>query len=123
MKVVLAQVLKIAMLAVLSNHTYQFGGEIRLQRDDGPIGLELVGAMARVTMIWWDKKFLYLAATNDVTLYFYMRYVDDQNTAGKPLEAGRRWEVGPWASGLGGKRSTGRTGCRWTWKLQRTSGQ
>ena len=59
--------------------------------------------MARVTMIWWDKRFLSHAAANDVTLCFYMRYVDDQNTAGKPLEAGRRWEVGPWASGLGGR--------------------
>ena len=91
------------MLAVLSNHTYQFGGETRLQKDGGPIGLELAGSMARVTMIWWDRQFLTLASVNNVCLYFYMRYVDDENMAGEPLEAGTRWEVGPWASGLGGR--------------------
>ena len=55
-KVMLAQVIKVAMLAVLQNHTYQFkNNEARLQSDGGPIGLELAGAMARVVMIWWDQ--------------------------------------------------------------------
>ena len=46
-KMVLAQVLKIAIQAVLKNHTYQFGGEVRLQEEGGPIVLELAGALAR----------------------------------------------------------------------------
>ena len=103
-KVMLAQVIKVAMLAVLQNHTYQFkNNEARLQSDGGPIGLELAGAMARVVMIWWDKRFLQLAALNNVELYLYKRYIDDENMAAKPLPPGTRWMEGPWLTGFGGK--------------------
>ena len=103
-KIMLAQVLKIAMLAVLNNHTYQFeNNEVRLQKDGSPIGLEMAGAMARVVMIWWDKQFLRLASKNHIALHLYMRYIDDQNMAVKPLAPGTRWVVGPWAGGLEGR--------------------
>ena len=102
-KILLSQVLKISIQAVLSNHTYQFGGQIKIQTDGSPIGLELAGALARVVMIWWDQEFLRLAAENDINLYFYKRFVDDANMAGKPLPPGTRWEVGPWAGGMGGR--------------------
>ena len=102
-KTMLAQVIRVAMLAVLKNHTYQFNKEARRQNDGGPIGLEMAGAMARVVMIWWDKKFLSLAIRNNIILYLYLRYIDDQNMALKPLAPGTRWTVGPWADGLGGK--------------------
>ena len=81
-KKVLAEVLKIARVAVLKNHTYQFGGEVRLQEEGGPIGLELAGALARVVMLWWDRKFLSLATANNLILYLYLRYIDDGNMAG-----------------------------------------
>ena len=51
-KVMLAQVIRVAMLAVLKNHAYQFNKEARRQDDGEPIGLEMAGAMARVVMIW-----------------------------------------------------------------------
>ena len=56
-----------------------------------------------MVMIWWDKMFLSLAAKNNIILYLYLRYIDDQNKALKPLAPGTRWTVGPWADGLGGK--------------------
>ena len=103
-KIMLSQVIRVAMLAVLQNHTYQFkNNEARLQSDGGPIGLELAGAMARVIMLWWDKKFLQLAALNHVELYMYKRYIDDKNMALKPLTPGTRWVLGPWLEGFGGK--------------------
>ena len=102
-KVMLAQVIQVAVLAVLQNHTYQFNGEVRLQKDGGPIGLELAGAIARVVMLWWDRKFLSLAAINLIELYLYLRYIEDQNMAVKPLAAGTRWVVGPWRERIGGK--------------------
>ena len=37
-KIMLAQVVRVAMLAVLQNHTYQFNKEARVQSDGGPIG-------------------------------------------------------------------------------------
>ena len=103
-KILLAQVLKTAMLAVLQNHTYQFeNGQIRLQNDGSPIGLEMAGALARVVMIWWDKRFLSLVNLNLADCYLYLRYIDDQNMAMRPLAPGTRWQIGPWADGLGGK--------------------
>ena len=102
-KKILAQVIRIATLAVLKNHTYQFNEQVKLQTDGSPIGLELAGAMARVVMLWWDKKFIKLAKNNLIDLYLYLRYVDDQNMAAKPLAPGTRWVVGPWLDGMGGK--------------------
>ena len=103
-KIMLAQVLKIGMHAVLQNHTYQFeNGKIRLQNDGSPIGLEMAGAMARVVMIWWDKRFLGFVSKNLIPCYLYMRYIDDQNMAVKPLAPGTRWVVGPWSDRLEGK--------------------
>jgi len=100
-KVVLAQVLHIAIMAVLTTHSYQWNSEVRLQDEGAPIGLELAGALARVAMLWWDKHFLKLIHSNAITLYLYKRYIDDQNMAGKPLPPGTRWQAGPWASRLG----------------------
>ena len=102
-KIMLAQVVRVAMLAVLQNHTYQFNKEARLQSDGGPIGLELAGAMARVVMLWWDRKFLKLAELNHVEIFMYKRYIDDENMALKPLPPGTRWVQGPWLERFGGK--------------------
>ena len=100
-KVVLAQVLHIAIMAVLTTYSYQWNSEVRLLDEGAPIGLELAGALARVTMLWWDKHFLKLIHSNAITLYLYKRYIDDQNMAGKPLPPGTRWQARPWASRLG----------------------
>ena len=102
-KIMLAQVIQIATMAVLKNHTYQFNEQVRLQTDGSPIGLELAGAMARVVMLWWDHQFIGLAKKNLIDLYLYLRYIDDQNMALKPLDPGTRWVVGPWRSELGGR--------------------
>ena len=100
-KVVLAQVLHIAIMAVLTTYSYQWNSEVRLLDEGAPIGLELAGALARVTMLWWDKHFLKLIHSNAITLYLYKRYIDVQNMAGKPLPPGTRWQARPWASRLG----------------------
>ena len=102
-KIILAQVIRIATLAVLNNHTYQFNEETRLQAEGSPIGLELAGAMARVVMLWWDQQFMKKISDNLLDLYLYLRYIDDQNMAMKPLPPGTRWVVGPWADKMGGR--------------------
>ena len=100
-KIMLAQVVRVAMLAVLQNHTYHFNKVARLQSDGGPIGLELAGAMARVVMLWCDRKFLKLAELNHVEIFMYKRYIDDENMALKPLPPGTRWVQGPWLERFG----------------------
>ena len=56
-KIILAEVIRIATLAVRNNRTYQFNEETRLQAEESTIGLELAGALARVVMLWWDFLF------------------------------------------------------------------
>ena len=65
--------------------------------------MELAGAMARVVMLWWDRKFLKLAELNHVEIFMYKRYIDDENMALKPLPPGTRWVQGPWLERFGGK--------------------
>ena len=75
----------------MKHHVYQFGGCIRKQRDRGPIGLELSGAIARVYMLQWDRQFLALARENNLNLNQYFRYIDDQNNVIEALPLGTRW--------------------------------
>ncbi len=60
----------------MNNHTYKFNGEIFLQNGGGPIGLDLTGAIARVFMLSWDRKFLArvqnMARDIDWRMYMYM---------------------------------------------------
>ena len=43
---------------VMRNHVYTFNGKIYHQVEEGPIALELTGAIARVFMLWWDRELL-----------------------------------------------------------------
>ena len=36
----------VGIKVVMENHIYNFGGELRKQKDGGPIGVELTGALA-----------------------------------------------------------------------------
>jgi hypothetical protein len=80
----------------MSNRTYNFNGETLLQKEGGPIGLELTGAIARVFMLSWDRRFLTrvenMARGFDWKMYMYMRYVDDCNCIGDEIPPGTRIE-------------------------------
>ena len=47
-KTMIAMAIELGVKAVMRSHLYQFNGEIYLQSEGGPIGLELAGAVARV---------------------------------------------------------------------------
>jgi hypothetical protein len=56
-KRMLARAMEVAVRVILSNHLYQFNGIVYRQQKGGPIGLELTGVLARMTMLWWDKAY------------------------------------------------------------------
>ena len=85
-KIVLAKVIKQATYTAMKNHTYRFGGDIRKQREGGPIGLTLSGTLARIVMLWWDKQFLEKCKTNHIEVSLYQRYVDDINIKIKEIK-------------------------------------
>ena len=95
-KQMIALALEYGISTVMSNHTYQFDGEVFMQKDGGPIGLELTGAVARVFMLSWDRRFL--TRVENMTrglewqMYMYRRYVDDCNCIGEEIPPGTRVE-------------------------------
>ena len=95
-KQMIALALEIGIKAVMKNHIYRFNDQIYLQKEGGPIGLELTGAIARVFMIWWDTQFLEKIKNirTNWNLHFYMRYIDDTNMIGDIMTPGMRYEGG-----------------------------
>ena len=80
-----------ALTFVMKNHVYNFDNELRKQREGGAIGLELTGLLARIFMIWWDRRFLQKCNENQVGPEVYKRYVDDSNLLSRPVEPGRTY--------------------------------
>ena len=78
----------------MKNHLYTFDGKVYRQSTGGPIGVELTGILARIVMIWWDKKYLEKLRNLDINLMLYKRYVDDQNSAVRALKPGVRYRDG-----------------------------
>ena len=56
-RMIVATVIQIGVLTMMNTHIYEFDSEIFLQRAGGPIGLR---AVARVTVSYWDAKWLEL---------------------------------------------------------------
>ena len=76
----------------MTNHTYSWKGEVRLQRKGGGIGDKLAQAAARLFMIWWDRSFLILLESAGLTITMYKRYVDDGNVKMVALDPGAVWD-------------------------------
>ena len=77
------------LTAVMRSHLYKFNQEVFLQKEGGPIGLKLTGAISRVFMLWWDREFLKRVESMTINLnwklYMYSRYVDDCNCLGEAI--------------------------------------
>ena len=89
---ILAKCLELMILACMNNHTYEFNDTIRLQSKGGAIGLKVTQALARLYMLWWDRKFLNLANRAGAHIQMYKRYVDDTNIILKGIEPNVEWD-------------------------------
>ena len=84
------------MLKVMNNHCYSVDGANKVQLEGGPIGLKLSGALAKVVMLSWSRKFktILSAALEEFAhfnLYLLLFYVDDTGVAVEELEPGCRF--------------------------------
>ena len=82
----------------MSNHTYRYQQETRLQEDGGSIGNLLTGEMADAIMAWWKGQFMELAkdATTHLMDTFILDcslYVDDDSLFYEFLPPGCRWDL------------------------------
>ena len=57
-RLMVAVFLEIMIKKVMGKHTYSFNGTNRLQLEGGPVGLKLSGALAKVCMLVWCRKFM-----------------------------------------------------------------
>ena len=95
-KTMLSLALMKGIQATMKNHLYMLDGKVYHQREGGPIGLQLTGAIARAFMLWWDKKLMerLREATRKVRweCQMYLRYVDDGNIVCTPFPPGSKIE-------------------------------
>ena len=78
-KKMLAEALSVAVKFTMGNHMYRFNGEVRRQREGGPIGLGLTGDVAQILMVWWDRELIKRLEARGMKVLLYLRYVDDIN--------------------------------------------
>ena len=81
----------VVLRQLLVTHTYDFAGEIRLQKEGGAIGLEIT---AQIFMVWWDRQLIRKLDEVNIQLNLHEQYVDDTNVATKRTPIGARYHEG-----------------------------
>ena len=90
----IAKAFSIAIAFIMTNHLYQFAGNVYQQAKGAPIGLEISGVLATLTMLHFDKMFKRKMNQLGLKLHLYKRYVDDCNLAVTPAPRGAKIEEG-----------------------------
>ena len=88
----LAAVLEIGVRKAFSLHLYQFGGKYYHQKDGGPIGIRLAGAVSRIVMGEWGLRMRKILHENDIKCWLDACYVDDVRLVTSILEEGVTWQ-------------------------------
>ena len=76
-RLVMAKVMKTAVLALFKTHTYSFGEKFFLQMKGGPIGLRSTCCIARLVMLWWDDQLTVALEKMSIKTIAGARYMDD----------------------------------------------
>ena len=76
-RLIVATVMRIAVLTLFRTHTYSFGNKFYQQMEGGPIGLRSTCCVARLVMLWWDEELLQIMVNNNVITEEQARYMDD----------------------------------------------
>ena len=92
-RMIVATVMKIAVLVLFRSHVYTFGGKFYLQKRGGPIGLRSTCAIARIVMLDWDDRWLAMVDRNNIKLVDKARYMDDLRAWLYAIKLGWRWVV------------------------------
>ena len=75
-KLVMAKVMKTAVLAIFKTHTYSIAERFYLQQKGGPIGLRLTSCVARLVMLWCDDKLIEAMERMNIKTIAGARYMD-----------------------------------------------
>ena len=90
-RMIVATVMKIAVLVLFRTHIYEFGENFYLQSKVGPIGFRSTCCVARLVMLWWDEQLLSLMAKSNITLEQKASNMDDIWLWMFSIRLGWRW--------------------------------
>ena len=76
---IIAKVLQLAVEKIFDCNVYTFAGQILVQEDGAPIGLDLSGEIGRLETGATDIRFHELCEANSIEVDVSKRYVDDKN--------------------------------------------
>ena len=76
-RMILASVMRIAVITMFNTHIYSFDNTYYLQRCGGPIGLRGTCAVARLAMIEWARRWATFLAGLGLSYEEAARYMDD----------------------------------------------
>ena len=93
-QLVMAKVLKTAVLAIFKTHTYSFNQKFYLQKNGGPIGLRSTCCVARLVMTWWDSMLVEALESLNIKKVAGARYMDDIRVWLHAIRLGWRWVNG-----------------------------
>ena len=92
-RMIVARVAEIGTRMIFENFTYQFGGEIFVQKSGGPIGARVTMAAARIVMQAWSRSYQSILLRSGLRLTLLAGYVDDGRQSGTTLRRGMRYST------------------------------
>ena len=95
-KLLIALLLKVAILAVMDSTCYSFGGRLFKQVSGAGIGLRASACMAKLLMGLIDRFWAGIQGSWDIKMYLYFRYIDDLRLFLHPINPGWKWGSDGW---------------------------
>ena len=92
-RMIVARVAEIGTRMIFENFTYQFGGEIFVQKSGGPFGARVTMAAARIVMQAWSRSYQSILLRSGLRLTLLAGYVDDGRQSGTTLRRGMRYST------------------------------
>ena len=93
-RMMIAMMVKIAVLALMDSTCYSFGGKLFKQMKGAGIGLRASACMAKLVMGLIDRMWADIQKSWDVIIYIYFRYIDDLRIFLHPITKGWFWDKG-----------------------------
>ena len=95
-RMLVALMIKCAVLALMDSTCYSFGGQLYKQVWGAGIGLRASACMAKIVMGWIDRMWAKVQVSWDLCAYMYFRYIDDLRIYLYPITKGWMWESSGW---------------------------
>ena len=92
----IAQMIKLAILVMMTSTCYSFGGLLFLQLIGAGIGLRGSAALAKITMGKWDKVQANILHSWTFLVKIFICYIDDVRIFAHPIKKGWYWTDNGW---------------------------